>query len=417
VAILARALCVERVRDFEWAFARLRLPGPAGEYLLEKAPHVQVLLTGLGLTEGRFLRAAAEASTAHGREELPSFVPGDQRSRPGSALVSGRKDQLDRLISRARAEGLAELVAALEGVWRGQEIPPPLRLRDRELVFGQRTYVMGVVNVTPDSFSDGGKTFAPEQAVAHGLALAEAGADVLDIGGESTRPGAAPVEANEELRRILPVIEGLRARTQVPLSIDTTKAAVAERALASGACMVNDISGFSAEPRLAEVTARAGAACVLMHRQGSPATMQQDPRYGDVVEEVILGLKDALARALAAGIPRERICVDPGIGFGKTLGHNLALLRRLEDLRTLGHPVLVGTSRKAFLGTLAGGRPVEGRLPGTLASVVTAAVLAGVDWVRVHDVSECRDALAIAWAIRGAADGGALYDRKTRLAE
>ncbi|OJH37098.1 dihydropteroate synthase [Cystobacter ferrugineus] len=268
---------------------------------------------------------------------------------------------------------------------------------------------MGVVNVTPDSFSDGGRYLRAEDAVAHGLRLAEAGADVLDVGAETTRPGSAPVPAEEQLARLMPVIEGLRARTDVPLSVDTTLAAVAREALRAGVVLVNDISGFRFDPELPRVTAEAGAACCLMHIQGTPETMQLAPHYEDVVDEVLSFLEEGVARAVAAGIPRERVLVDPGIGFGKTLGHNLFLLRRLGELRVLGLPVLVGTSRKGFLGKLAGGRPVEQRLAATLGSVATVAAAGDADFVRVHDVAEARDALAVVDAVRGALEGGSLY--------
>jgi dihydropteroate synthase len=385
------------------------LPTAAREYLLEKLPASQVLLTGLTRTEGRFLQGLFEASTAPGREEFPVWVGGDARTRPGSGLLSGRREHFERLVTAARADAeLAELAGALARVLEVGR-PAPLTLGGRTFAFGERTYVMGVVNVTPDSFSDGGRFFSTEAAVAHGLALAEAGADLLDVGGETTRPGSRPVPWEEELARVLPVVEALRARTQVPLSVDTTKAAVAREALRAGAALINDISGFTFDAELPRVVAEAGAACCLMHLQGTPETMQQAPRYEDVVDEVLDFLEAGVGRAVAAGVPRERILVDPGIGFGKTFGHNLYLLRRLNDLRVLGLPVLVGTSRKGFLGALTGGRPASERLAATLGSVAAVAALGGADLVRVHDVAEARDALAVADALRTAEDGGALY--------
>ncbi|HZX41540.1 MAG TPA: dihydropteroate synthase, partial [Myxococcaceae bacterium] len=276
----------------------------------------------------------------------------------------------------------------------------------RTFRWAERTHVMGVVNVTPDSFSDGGRHLERETAIRHALALAEAGADLLDIGGESTRPGAGEVPVQVELERVLPVLEAVHAATDVPLSIDTRKAEVARQALRAGAVLVNDVSGLGHDPALATVVARADAALALMHIQGTPETMQIDPRYDDVVAEVMESLASSIDRAVAAGVRRERIWVDPGIGFGKTLGHNLFLLRHLAQLRVLGAPILVGTSRKRFLGALAGGRSPEERLPGTLASVAALAVLHGADVVRVHDVSEVRDALAVADAIARARQGG-----------
>jgi dihydropteroate synthase len=406
--ILARPISFDRSTDLEAALRRLGLPTPARDYLLEKLPHAQLLLTGLEQGEGRFLRETCGAGPT--AELFPSYLSGNQELRPGTALLSGRSDQFARLSEAARREqSVHPLAAALDRALAIDSTLEPTLLGGRCFAWGERTYLMGVLNVTPDSFSDGGLYASVERAVAHGLTLAQAGADVIDIGGESTRPGAPEVGAEEELSRVLPVVEQLRARTDIPLSIDTSKAPVAKAALAAGASLVNDVTGFVADPRLAGTTAEAGAAACLMHIQGTPRTMQVDPRYQDVVGDVLESLAEALSRAESAGLPRNRVWIDPGIGFGKTAGHNLFLLRHLRELRLLGCPVVVGTSRKAFLGTLAGGKPPGGRLPGTLASVATAALLGGADVVRVHDVSDVRDALAVADAIARADEGGALW--------
>jgi dihydropteroate synthase len=242
---------------------------------------------------------------------------------------------------------------------------------------------MGVVNVTPDSFSDGGLYADPGAAVDHGLALAEDGADLLDVGGESTRPGAAYVDEATELARVLPVVERLAAATEVPLSVDTRKAAVARAALAAGATMVNDVSAGRDDPDLLGVVAEAKAAVVLMHMQGTPATMQDDPRYHDVVGEVESFLEGRCAAAEAAGVPADGLVVDPGIGFGKRDHHNYALLGALARFTRLGHPLLVGTSRKGFIGR-ATGLPVDQRDEAT-AATVTWVVERGARIVRVHD--------------------------------
>jgi dihydropteroate synthase len=266
----------------------------------------------------------------------------------------------------------------------------------------QRSYsVMGVVNVTPDSFSDGGRFLSCGAAVEHGLRLAREGAAILDVGGESTRPGAEPVAADEELRRVIPVIELLSARAPaVEVSIDTTKQAVAVAALEAGATMVNDVSALRFEPGLAGVVAGSRARLCLMHMLGEPRTMQADPRYGDVVSEVKAFLEQRLAFAVSAGVAEERILLDPGIGFGKTVEHNLELLRRLEEIVAIGRPVVIGTSRKSFLGKLAGGRGTDERLPGTIATNVLA-LERGASVFRVHDVAEVVDALAVAAATVG----------------
>ncbi len=410
--IRAYPLLAERPAELDPAFHRMGLPTSAREYLLEKLPQYRLLLTGLTQVEGRFLKGLFEASSAPGREEYPVYVAGDPRTRLGSGMLTGRREQLERLIAAAREQPpLAELAGALARALEAGAAPAPLTLGGRTFTFGARTYVMGVVNVTPDSFSDGGRYATAEAAIAHGLRLAEAGADVLDVGGESTRPGSPRVSAEQELERVLPVVEGLRARTPVPLSVDTTKAAVAREALRAGAVLINDISGFHFDPELPRVVAEAGAACCLMHIQGTPETMQQAPAYEDVLGEVLDFLEEGVAAAVAAGVARERILVDPGIGFGKTAGHNFFLLRRLGDLRVLGLPVLVGTSRKGFLGALTGGKPPGERLAATLGSVAAVAALGGADFVRVHDVAEARDALAVVAAIRAALEGGALYGR------
>jgi dihydropteroate synthase len=262
---------------------------------------------------------------------------------------------------------------------------------------------MGIVNVTPDSFSDGGLFLEPGRAIAHGRELAADGAEILDVGGESTRPGAASVSARLELQRIEPVVRGLAGPDGpgVRVSVDTSKAVVAEAALEAGAAIVNDVTALRADPELASLCAERGCDVVLMHMQGTPRTMQDSPSYDDVVDDVRAFLAARIEAAVGAGIAEQRIWVDPGIGFGKTVGHNLELLRRLGELRELGRPIVVGTSRKRFLGSLTG-REVDARLGGTVASNVLALV-AGADVLRVHEVREMRRALTVAQAVAGAA--------------
>jgi dihydropteroate synthase len=257
---------------------------------------------------------------------------------------------------------------------------------------------MGVVNVTPDSFSDGGLYLDPAEAIAHGEELVAAGAEILDVGGESTRPGAEPVAPAEELRRVEPVVAGL-AGAEAQLSVDTSKAPVAAAALAAGATIVNDVTALRGDPEMAAVCADADATVVLMHMLGEPRTMQASPAYDDVVATVKGFLAERVEAALAAGVAEERIWLDPGIGFGKTADHNLELLRRLGELRELGRPLVVGTSRKSFIGRLDGSAASE-RLGGTIASSVLAAA-EGADVLRVHDVAEVGQALAVATAVLG----------------
>jgi dihydropteroate synthase len=259
--------------------------------------------------------------------------------------------------------------------------------------------VMGVVNVTPDSFSDGGLWLDPGAAIAHANALVDDGAGILDIGGESTRPGASPVAADEQLRRVVPVFEGLQG-TPARLSIDTTKAAVARAALDAGADIVNDVTALRDDPELAGLVAERGATVCLMHMLGEPRTMQDDPRYDDVVDDVKAFLLERLEHAVAAGISEERVWLDPGIGFGKTVDHNLTLLGRLDELVAIGRPIVVGTSRKGFIGTISG-QGIEGRVPGTIATNVIA-LAHGAEVFRVHDVAAVAQALTVAGAtLRG----------------
>ena len=268
--------------------------------------------------------------------------------------------------------------------------------------------LMGVVNVTPDSFSDGGLFLDAERAVARGRQLAAEGAEILDVGGESTRPGAEAVSAEEELARVAPVVEGLAAG-EVPVSIDTSKRAVAEAALDAGAAIVNDVTALRAEPEVAGLCAERGCEVVLMHMLGDPRTMQEDPTYDDVVDDVSAFLAERIEFATAEGIEEERIWVDPGIGFGKTVEHNLELLRRLGELAELGRPIVVGTSRKSFIGKLTGA-PVDRRLGGTIASSVLAFA-GGAEVLRVHDVGPVREALAVAEAILDPDRATAIADR------
>jgi dihydropteroate synthase len=277
-------------------------------------------------------------------------------------------------------------------------------LPDRVLAIGPRPLVMGIVNVTPDSFSDGGLHASTETALAHGLELVRQGADLLDVGGESTRPGAVPVAPDEELRRVLPVIQGLAAQVRVPLSVDTSKAEVARQCLTAGAHIINDVTALAGDPAMAEVARQARAGVILMHMQGTPATMQDDPTYDDVVTDIGRFFQERLQNLAALGIAAGRIVLDPGIGFGKTFSHNLEILARLAELQRLGRPICLGVSRKGFIGRLLG-RPVAERLAGSLAALGCAACQGTVQIVRVHDVQATCDAVAV-WAAIAEAGAG-----------
>jgi len=274
-----------------------------------------------------------------------------------------------------------------------------LELPSCTLTLGQRTLLMGVLNVTPDSFSDGGKFLDPQSAIEHALEMERAGADLLDIGGESTRPGSTGTAAETELARILPVLEGLRGALKIPIAVDTRKSKVAEAAISAGAQIINDISGLRFDPRLAEVAQRRGVPLILMHMRGEPSTMQEGPFARDVMKDVVQGLRASIRKARAAGVRKSQIVIDPGIGFGKSFEQNYELLRKLPELAKLGYPLLVGTSRKGFLGaTLArnGKPPRPGERLWATAATVTASILGGAHIVRVHDVEEMAQVARVA---------------------
>jgi dihydropteroate synthase len=278
------------------------------------------------------------------------------------------------------------------------------KLARRALAYGERTLVMGILNVTPDSFSDGGRFSSVDEAVACAEEMVGEGADMIDVGGESTRPGAAPVSVDEELRRVIPVIERLAGRLRVPISVDTTKAEVARAALAAGAEIINDISGLRFDPRLADEAASAGAGLALMHSRGGPGELHSQEPVDDILAEVTGFFRRAAALAISRGVARASLALDPGIGFGKTAAQNLELIARLDQFARWfpEYPLLIGTSRKSFIGRLLDDAPVERRLYGTMATV-TAAILRGAHIVRVHDVRAAVETARVADAIKRAA--------------
>jgi dihydropteroate synthase len=282
-----------------------------------------------------------------------------------------------------------------------------LRLPSGALVLGERTLVMGVLNVTPDSFSDGGEFLDPQRAITHVLGMESAGADLIDVGAESTRPGSTGTPAETEMARILPVLEGLRGVLKIPISIDTRKSQVAEAAIRAGAQIINDVSGLRSDPRIAEVARGHRVPLILMHMRGEPETMQKKPFARDVMKDVTQGLRSSISIARKAGVAKSQIIIDPGIGFGKSFEQNYELLRKLPELAKLGYPLLVGTSRKGFLGaTLARdgkSAPVEERLWAT-AATVTASILGGAHIVRVHDVAEMAEVARVADCLLDAAN-------------
>lgn len=273
-----------------------------------------------------------------------------------------------------------------------------IKAKGLRLELGRRTHIMGILNVTPDSFSDGGAFFGRDKAIEHALAMAKDGADIIDVGGESTRPGASEVSADEELERVIPVIEGIVRSADVAVSIDTRKAVVADAAVKAGAKIINDVSGLRHDAKMASVAAKHGAGVVIMHSRGKPSDMQKKVVYKDVVRDVIAELKGSIEAATRAGVSRDAIIIDPGIGFAKTAEQSLEILSRLDEFRSLGRPVCIGVSRKSFLGKVLGGSDPDKRLAATIAAC-SIAVMKGANILRVHDVKESRDAAAVADSI------------------
>lgn len=316
------------------------------------------------------------------------------------AVLIGTDKQLLQLCEKLKAQpfGLPALAAELSAVLNAFCSLPSAWVTPRREFTLARPLIMGILNLTPDSFSDGGLYTSPDSALEHALRMEAEGADIIDIGGESSRPGAAPVSAGEEARRIIPVIERLSKISGCAISVDTWKSEVARPAVSAGAEIINDISGFGFDPDMAAVAAQSGAAAVLMHTAGRPDTMQRNTVYGDLMSEITAELQNSVARAVDAGVARNRIAIDPGIGFGKDLSGNLEILRRLGELKSLGLPILVGTSRKSFIGTVLGQVSASARLHGT-AATVALSVANGASILRVHDVRAMRETADMARAV------------------
>jgi dihydropteroate synthase len=358
--------------------------------------HRLLLLEGVNAREGALLK---QEMLSLGGDAALSGNTHDGES-PGVVILMGTDKQLRRLCAMLVEHpfGLPSLAAEIKRVL-DMDATPPVRwdIGKRTLDISRRPCVMGVLNVTPDSFSDGNRHFTAEKAVERAMEMEGEGADIVDIGGESTRPFARPVDEEEEIRRVIPVIEGLAGRLKIPLSIDTYKSTVAEKALEAGAEIVNDISALMFDERMVDVVAAAGAGLVLMHTRARPSVMQKDTEYSSIISEIFGVLRQSLARAEAAAISRERIVVDPGIGFGKSVAGNLEILRRLEEFKSIGCPILVGTSRKSFIGQVLGRESGE-RVFGTAASMAIA-LANGASIFRVHDVKEMRDVLDMSMAL------------------
>ncbi len=392
----ARLLAIVTLGDAERELRRIRVD-PAGipmmaPKMLSRCVHLTGLKCGqANVLKQEMLSLGGDAAVARG-----TVACSIDRS---DAILIGTGKQLHKLCRKLAQQpfGLPALAEELEALLANASAQPKSwRIANRELPL-ERPLIMGILNVTPDSFSDGNRFLDPQQAVDRAQEMAEQGADIIDIGGESTRPGAAPVDAGEEVKRVLPVIEEVAGKVSCAISVDTWKSAVARPAVAAGAGIINDISGFRFDPEMAAVAAQSGSGVVLMHTRGTPLTMQTETRYDDLMGEVIQGLGKSVEIAVGAGVERARIVVDPGIGFAKDGHGNLEILRRLRELTGLGFPILVGTSRKGFIGKVLK-RDTGDRVFGT-AATVALAIANGASILRVHDVAEMRDVADMAHAI------------------
>lgn len=371
---------------------------PAAEAAISRSYTVALALENLSAAHAGFLQA--EMLRAGGDVVLPQRPAGSGAAKTEIVLI-GSRTRFRTLIARV-ADAAADTAAVGEEIRRALDNHArtrfEIRMGARRLAVGPEPAVMGILNVTPDSFSDGGRWLESSSAVARAERLVEEGADIIDVGGESTRPGSDPVTEEEELARVLPVVETLASRIDAPISIDTRHARVAREAVAAGACLVNDVTGLQGDPGMAAAVAETGAGVVIMHMLGEPRSMQDHPHYDHLMADICRYLRRGMQIAADAGVPEDGILIDPGIGFGKTLRHNVEILARLGQFRTLGAPILVGPSRKRFIGELAGVAAPSERVFGT-AAACSLAVAAGALVLRVHDVREVRQALAVATAI------------------
>jgi len=392
-----RILALKRKHDLETELARVGADPESWPIFLARSDSLAFWVPGLSTAGANILKQTALA--CGGDCAVHRMVASGKVRRSDAVLFLNRR-QAEVLCVKLEAQPVcvSRFVPELKTlISRGFAQPHVIAVGRKRIDLAARTYVMGVLNVTPDSFYDGGRYADPDVAAEQALEMERSGADFIDIGAESTRPGARPVLPKKQMARLLPVLRRLKRKVRVPVSVDTTSAEVAKAALGEGAQMVNDISGLAFDRGMGKVIARAGVPCVVMHIKGKPRTMQRHPEYKNLMQEVADGLEAAVSRATDAGAKREQVIVDPGIGFGKRAEHNLEILRRLGELRTLGSPILVGPSRKSFIGAVTGLEP-EQRLEGTMAACVLAA-RHGANVVRVHDVKETVRALRLADAV------------------
>jgi dihydropteroate synthase len=371
---------------------------PTGVKLMEgKTLHFNLKLEGI---EPRTANLLKQEMLSLGGDVALDGRGLDCSAKQTDALLMGTQKHFEKLIPKLEPyPDLHSLGQSIKETLKNiSKTEYSIHCRKRTLTLGKKTLLMGILNVTPDSFSDGGLFFDQDRAISHGLRMVEEGADIIDIGGESTRPGSKPIELEEELRRVIPVIESIAKEADVPISIDTYKSAVAQRAVEAGAEIINDISGLHFDPGLAKIAAKGNIPLILMHIRGTPETMQKNIHYDSLFSEILQYLKDSIKRAESAGLNPGQIIIDPGIGFGKTLEDNLLIIKNLHEFRILGKPILLGTSRKSFIGKILNAEP-DDRLEGTLTSIAIG-VFNGAHIIRSHDVLQTKKAIAVADAIR-----------------
>ncbi|MFH1710566.1 MAG: dihydropteroate synthase [bacterium] len=357
----------------------ISIMAPKAQFRIIKIKDINV--TQANILKQDMLSCGGEVATAYGAA--------DHSVKKTDVLIIGTMAQIESLMKKLKHQyfGLKDIAAQIEEALANYEgAPKPMKIGGRTFKFGKRTYIMGILNVTPDSFSDGGRFANISDAVSCGKEMLLEGADIIDVGGESTRPGALPVSAKDEMERVIPVIRELSKIKNAVISIDTMKSKVAEAAIKAGASMINDVSALEFDARTAKVAARHKVPIVLMHMLGKPGTMQENPKYKDLISDVISCLQNSITLAIKGGVKKSMIIVDPGFGFGKTVEHNLDILRRLREMKVLGCPILIGTSRKSTIGKVLN-LPPEERLEGT-AATVAAAIMSAADIIRVHDVAE-----------------------------
>jgi dihydropteroate synthase len=397
---LVRCLQITNTREAIHELGSVGVDGTGIKLMAGKALHFNLRVEGIDPRAANLLKQEMLSLGGDAALDKRGF---DCSAPETAAMLMGTQKQLERLLSKLEQyphlQTLTDSIReALQNLFKTHF---PLRCRKRTFTLGKRTLVMGILNITPDSFSDGGLYFEKEKAVAHGVRMFEEGADLLDVGGESTRPGSKPLGLEEELRRVIPVVESLAKVVDVPISIDTYKSPVAQRAIEAGAEIINDISGLNFDPAIVQVAVKEKVPLILMHMRGIPETMQKDVRYDSLFSEILNYLKESIIRAESGGVDPQQIIIDPGIGFGKTVEDNLKIIKNLTEFRVLGKPILLGTSRKTFIGKILNAGTGE-RLEGTLSSIAIAA-FNGAHIIRCHEVLQAKRTTAIADAVRNAA--------------